>query len=169
MKLTWSPAVTLDGNIATSTGNSDWPTETDGKIFSELVKSNGFVIVGASTFEQYKGEVFPIDGAMTFVWTRHPDSHDDMPGVTYISGTPDLVIESITNKGFAKGVLAGGSTTNNAFVAAGLVDEITATIYPLLLGNGMPLLSLNNFELKLRLLETKEIGDGVIRNRYKVL
>lgn len=32
MKLIWNPGVTLDGNIATADGNSDWPTDASGKL-----------------------------------------------------------------------------------------------------------------------------------------
>lgn len=169
MKLIWSPAVTLDGNIATADGNSDWPTDEDGKLFEELVKRCKAVIVGRKTFEQYKGEVFPIEGATTFVWTHQPETGEPYNGVEYISGEPKDVLADLANKGFSECVLAGGTITNNAFVGAGLVDEITATIYPLLFGNGMGLLTLNNFDLKLELLETKQIGDGVVRNHYRVV
>jgi hypothetical protein len=58
VKLIWSPAVTLDGNIAKADGNSDWPTNTDGEQFHELVRRCGCVIVGRNTYGQYKGEVF---------------------------------------------------------------------------------------------------------------
>lgn len=169
MKLVWSPAVTLDGNIATADGNSDWPIDADGALFEELVRSCKAVIVGHTTFEQYKGEVFPIEGATTFVWTHHPETGEPYEGVEYISGEPAEVLESLEKKGYTECVLAGGTITNNAFVAAGLVNEITATIYPLLFGKGMPLLSLENTELHLELLESKPIGDGVIRNHYKIL
>lgn len=169
MKLTWSPAVTLDGNIATADGNSDWPTETDGNLFDELIKKCGAVIVGRKTFEQYKGEVFPVEGAITYVWTHQPETGEPYDGVEYVSGDPKDVLASLEQKGHAECVLAGGTITNNAFMGAGLVDEITATVYPLLFGNGMGLLTLDNFEAKLELIETKLIGDGVVRNHYKVL
>lgn len=169
MKLTWSPAVTLDGNIAKADGDSDWPTETDGNLFNESVRKCGCVIAGRRTFEQYKGEVFPIDGAATFVWTTKPETGEQYDGVEYISGSPEEVLTAIEQKGFKECVLAGGSETNNAFVSAGLVDEVTATIYPLLFGKGMPLLSAEGCDIQLELLETKEIGDGVVRNHYKVL
>lgn len=169
MKLIWSPAVTLDGNIAMADGNSNWPSETDGNLFQELVKECGAVIVGRKTFEQYKGEVFPIEGAITYVWTHQPETGESYSGVEYISGKPKGVLANLEQKGHTKCVLAGGTITNNAFMGAGLVDEIIATIYPLLFGKGMGLLTLDNFEVKLELLETKPIGDGVIRNHYKVL
>lgn len=66
-------------------------------------------------------------------------------------------------------MLAGGTTTNNAFMAAALVDEIMADIHPLLLGKGMGALTLDDLEAKLELIETKPIGDGVVRNHYRVL
>lgn len=169
MKLILNPAITLDGNIAMADGNSDWPTEEDGNLFHELVKKCGAVIVGKNTFEQYKGAVFPIDGAVTYVWTHNPDVSEIADGVEYISGEPSDVLKKIETNGPNDCVLAGGTITNNAFVKAGLVDEIMVTIYPLLFGNGMRLLTLDNFELKLELLETKQIGGGVVRNHYKVL
>ena len=169
MKVIWSPAVTLDGNIAKADGNSDWPTETDGNQFHELIKKCGCVIVGKNTFEQYRGEVFPVEGAVTFVWTHHPETGEKQEGVEYISGSPKEVVSGIEKKGYQECVLAGGSTTNDAFVGAGLVDEITATIYPLLFGSGMRLLSGDGVDIELELIDSTNIGDGVIRNRYKVV
>lgn len=169
MKLIWSPAVTLDGNIATADGNSDWPTDTDGGQFHRLISECGAVIVGRRTFEQYKGQVFPVEGTMTFVWTTQPENGQHYDNVQYLRGTPEEVVKLIETKGFSKCVLAGGTLTNNAFASADLIDEISATIYPLLLGNGMGLLTLENFEQRLELLDTSQIGDGVIRNKYKVL
>lgn len=58
MKLIWSPAVTLDGNIATADGNSDWPTTKDGELFSELVKQYGAVIVGRVTLSNTRERSF---------------------------------------------------------------------------------------------------------------
>ncbi|MDB5175636.1 MAG: dihydrofolate reductase [Candidatus Saccharibacteria bacterium] len=169
MKLIWSPAITLDGNIAKADGNSDWPTGTDGNQFHELIQKCGCVIVGKNTYNQYKGEVFPVEGAITFVWTHSPEDSEKNEGVEYISGNPKQVLEAVARKGYDECVLAGGSATNDAFVSAGLVDEISATIYPLLFGTGMRLLSGNDIDIQLEFISSTNIGDGVIRNRYKVI
>lgn len=169
MKLIWSPALTLDGQIATADGNSDWPTDASGELFHELIRQCGAVIVGHTSYKQYKGSVFPVEGATTFVWTHEPEAGEPNEGVEYISGEPAEVLAKLEKRGFTACVLAGGTETNNAFMKAGLVDEITADIHPLLLGKGMGLLTLENFETKLELIETKPIGDGVVRNHYRVL
>lgn len=168
MKLIWSPAITLDGNIATSDGNSDWPTETDGEAFHTLIQKCGCVIVGNNTYKQYKGEVFPVKNALTFVWTKNVEQLDE-DGIKYISGKPDEVLQQIEDQGYTECVLAGGTITNNAFVSANLVDEISVTIYPLLFGSGMRLLSADNIAIKLEFINSENIGDGVIRNHYKVI
>lgn len=169
MKVIWNSAITLDGNIAKVDGNSDWPIEADSKLFNQQVQKSGAVIIGRNTFEQYKGEVFPIEGATTFVWTQNIQSCELHYGVEYVSGTVNNIVELLERSGYTECVLAGGSITNNAFVSAGLIDEIIVTIYPLLFGHGMRFLSVENCDIKLKLLESKNIGEGVIRNIYKVL
>lgn len=169
MKLIWSPAITLDGQIATADGNSDWPTDGSGELFHELIQQCGAVIVGHTSYKQYKDSVFPVEGATTFVWTHEPETGEPNEGVEYISGEPAEVLAELEKRGLTQCVLAGGTATNNAFMEAGLIDEITADIHPLLLGKGMSALTLENFEAKLELLETRRIGDGVVRNYYKVL
>lgn len=169
IKVIWSPAITLDGNIATADGNSDWPTDESGKLFHELIRSYGAVIVGHTTYKQYKGSVFPVEGATTFVWTHSSEKGEPNGGVVYVSGEPGEVLAELEKRGFTGCILAGGMATNDAFIQAGMVDEITADIHPLLLGNGMGALTLENFEAKLELLDTRPIGDGVVRNHYIVM
>lgn len=111
---------------------------------------------------------FPVEGATTFVWTHNPTAAEEHEGVEYIGGSPKEVMEVIEKKGYKECVLAGGSTTNDAFVSAGLVDEVTVTIYPLLFGSGMKLLS-GKIDIELELIDSANIGDGVIRNRYRVI
>lgn len=169
MRVIWNPAITLDGNIAKSDGNSDWPTDEDGRLFEEAVQKCGAVIVGNRTYRQYKGKVFPIENSTTYVWTTNERQASSTQEVVFVSGTPQQVLDKIQKDGHEVCVLAGGTETNSAFVSAGLISEISITIYPLLLGNGMRLLNLDEFELKLELQSSSQIGNGVIHNRYKVL
>lgn len=167
LKIIWSPAITLDGYIAKLDGNSDWVSDEDGKLFQNLIRKTGCVIVGHKTYEQYKGQVFPVAGATTYVWTQKPESQEQEEGVKYVSGSPAEVAKTLENSGYRQAVLAGGGETNDAFVSSGLVSEIIATIYPLVFGEGIRMLS-KHADLKLELLETINLGDGTIRQRYLV-
>ncbi len=167
LKIIWSPAITLDGYIARTNGDSDWVSDEDGKLFHKLIKNTGCVIVGRKTYEQYKGQAFPVKGATTFVWTRHPETAQKEATVEYISGEPSNVAKQIEEKGFSQAVLAGGGITNNAFVALGFVTEVVVTIYPMTFGIGIKMLS-EECNLSLELLDSQDIGGGVIRQRYRV-
>lgn len=167
MRVIWSPAVTLDGYIARSNGDSDWVSDEDGKLFHELIRRTGCVIVGRKTYEQYKGEVFPVKHATTFVWTRHPETGSKTAGVEFVSGEPTEIARLLQKKGFKEAVLAGGGETNDAFVGSGMVKEIIITIYPMTFGEGIKLLS-KECELELQLLESQQVGDGIIRQHYRV-
>ena len=167
MKLIWNPALTLDGYIARTNGDSDWVSDEDSEFFRGLIKQAGCVIVGRKTFDQYKGDVFPVPGATTFVWTRKPAEQMAETGVEYISGEPQQVLDLLAKKGFTEAVLAGGGQTNGAF--APFVSEIFANIYPMTFGAGIHLLGDAICELQLKLLEVKQLSDGICQHHYKVL
>lgn len=169
MKIIWNPAVTLDGYIAKLDGDSDWVSEEDSTSFHNLIRQCGCVIVGHRTYEQYKGDVFPVRNATTFVWSRASQERQREQGVEYVRGRPDELINVLAQRGFRQTVLAGGTRTNSAFVAAGLVDEIIANIYPLTFGEGIKLIDGPECQLTLALIDSKALSHGVVQHRYKVV
>jgi len=168
MHVVWNPAITLDGYIALPDGNADWVTDEDGRLFWELVRQAGCVIVGRTTYDMYRGEVYPVPGATTFVWTSRPETLEPAKGVMAVSGTAPQILAQVAAKGFTQAVLAGGGRTNNAFAAAGLIDEVIANIYPVLFGSGIKILDGTAGALTLELRESRPIAGGLIRNYYNV-
>src|SRR5579862_7277889 len=166
MKLIWNPAMTLDGYIAKLDGDSDWVAEQDSQFFRSLVRQAGCVIAGRNTYDQYKGDVFPIDGAFTYVLTSRPHDAEPADGVEFITATPKELIHKLAAAGFEAAVLAGGSQTNSAFVAAGLVDEIVVNIYPMLFGQGLQLVQGAQCALELKLTATTVLDGGIVQCRY---
>lgn len=169
MKIIWSPAVTLDGYIAEAGGNADWVSDQDEALFRDLVKQSGCVIVGHTTYRQYKNEIYPVPGAMTFVLATHPEREEPRNGVAFIHGTPQEIIVQLESRGFRQAVLAGGGQTNSAFVTAGLVDEVVATMYPLIFGKGVKLVGGISRQLDLRLVDVLRLKNDVVRHRYLVV
>jgi len=167
MKVIWNPALTLDGYIAKKDGDSDWVADADSEFFRNLIKESGCVMVGRTTYEQYKGEVFPVAGATTFVLTSHPEDGQPEEGVELVNSSPEELVANLKQRGFTQAVLAGGSETNSRFAGAGLIDEIIANIYPMAFGEGMKLLS--GCELSLELIDVRQLPGGIVQHHYKVL
>jgi dihydrofolate reductase len=60
-------------------------------------------------------------------------------------------------------LVAGSATLVNSLLKENLVDEIRLLIYPVVLGKGKRLFT---SDAKLRLIETKAFGSGVVMLRY---
>ena len=54
------------------------------------------------------------------------------------------------------------------FLQAGLIDELTITRVPLLLGGGIPLFGADAPEQRLRLLAVTQSDNGFVQERYAV-
>lgn len=168
MKVIMYPAITLDGFIATNEGNSDWVTPADEQIFEDECKKAGCVIVGRTTFEQYKDQIYPIEGTVTYVVTSKAGDFESSDTIKFVRPDAAAICEQIAKDGFSAALLSGGGETNGLFAAAGKIDEAIISIYPQLLGSGVRMLGSAQAGLSLKLLDSQNIGDGVIQNRYKV-
>ena len=168
MKIIWYPAVSLDGFIAGPGGNSDWVTDDDAGLFDELVSSSRAVIVGRTTFDQYRGQLFPARGAKTYVVTADDRLVSDDPSFEYVTGGALEVMRSLGHDNQTQAVLAGGGQVNGLFAAANLIDEAWISVYPLILGAGTRLLGNYEGRLKLTLQQGYALPGGVVHNRYDV-
>ena len=65
-------------------------------------------------------------------------------------------------------IYVDGGTVIQDFLSKGLVDEITVTIVPILIGNGKPYSRLLPKDLYLQHLKTTVYDFGFVQNKYKV-
>jgi dihydrofolate reductase len=164
------PAISLDGYIARGDGDSGFVHEEDERLFVEEVLNAGCVIVGIKTFKQYQAVIYPIKGAVNFVCTSNYQSlqMDESDGVRYVGGAVHSIVQQIQTAGFTSAVLSGGGDTNGRFAAAGAINEILVSIYPIVLGSGIGMFGSRQPDLNLQLIESRTIASGIIRHRYKV-
>ena len=80
---------------------------------------------------------------------------------------PEVLLNSLAERGLGS-VWVDGAQTLKTFLAAGLVDMITVTRIPVLIGEGRPLFGALSVDLKLEHLETTSFESGVFQSRYKV-
>jgi dihydrofolate reductase len=135
--------MSLDGFIAGPNGEADWiNTDPDPEFdFKAYYSQFDTIIMGRLTFEVVKGAG---GGGSTpdmqvFVCSRTllPKDH---PGVTIV-GDPKGVIGELRSKPGKDVWLWGGGSLFRSFVELGLVDTVEVAVVPVLLGEGVPLLS----------------------------
>lgn len=134
-------AMSLDGCIAGPRGELDWlevaadPDEDYG--FAAFVESTDVVAMGRNTWEAIAAvEELPYRGRPIEVLTGRP--LDPRPGVTAVSRTAAECVPAWSELGYERVYVDGGRVVRD-FLAAGLLDDLTITVIPVILGSGIRL------------------------------
>nr|AIA15182.1 RibD C-terminal domain protein [uncultured bacterium]AIA15224.1 RibD C-terminal domain protein [uncultured bacterium] len=162
MKVILIAALSADGFIARNTDElADWTGSEDKKLFVELTKRAGVMVMGRTTFETI-GRALP--GRQTIVYSHRPL---EIPGVTVTDESPTDLVQRLAATGQQELAICGGAAVYTQFMQAGVVDELYLTVVPCLFGGGVTLFS-QPLESSLRLLETRSLSDDVITLHYEV-
>ncbi|GAK03610.1 dihydrofolate reductase [Geomicrobium sp. JCM 19037] len=150
-------AVSLDGYIATENEQLDWLFEVDGEgdngisAFYETVDT---VLMGRKTYDWVKKETinegFPYQDKRTFVFTNQ--FLDGEPSVQRVHEDLESFVNQLKQESGKNIWLVGGGELVSSFLKADLLDEITVTVAPKLIGKGVRLFpemnSKHNLSLK---------------------
>ena len=178
-------ATSVDGYIATRNGNIDWLTSQptiDGEDFgfADFLKTMDVMIMGRNTFNVVVGfgkEAWAYADLPVVVWTRNMDNVPRpawLPSSVSIqsASSPKELLEQLlkVNEGYKRAYIDGGKTVQS-FLNAGLIDEMTITKIPLVLGDGIPLFSPSDEgkQQPLAHLSTKAYPNGFVVSKYKVV
>jgi dihydrofolate reductase len=113
------------------------PTGEDAKWLEEVTGRIGAVVGGRWTYEaaEHWGDENPW-GLPFFIVTHRPDEQPEGDAFTFVSGVREA-IEQATAAAGAKDVhVMGGADVIRQALEAGLVDELTIIIAPVVLGGG---------------------------------
>jgi len=157
-------AMTLDGKIAKNSEHfPDWTSREDKKLFAEISKSHGVVLMGEKTFATFPA---PLKDRLNVVFTLNENS-PEIPGVKWMTGDVKKALEELEKLGYASVLLGGGAYLNSLFLKKKLIDEIIVTIEPKIFGSGISLFS-GEYDVDLELLEMKKINKNTLMLRYRV-
>jgi dihydrofolate reductase len=161
-------AASLDGFIARSDGGIDWLSvvERSGEDygFGEFMASVDTLVLGRKTWETALGfPEWPYAGKRVVVMSRHPRAARH--GETFHPGPPEALVAALAEAG-ARHLYVDGGATIRAFLAAGLVDELTLSVIPVLLGAGIPLFGDGVREAPLTLRSCRGFDAGLVQLRY---
>jgi dihydrofolate reductase len=163
----------LDGFIARKNGDIDWlpSVDTSGEDFGykEFISSVDQLVMGRHTFEKVLTfDTWPyLDKKVIVLSSGNPIIPNDlMDKVEVLNLTPGDLLGTLTEKGCRHIYLDGGRTIQ-LFLKEGLVDEMTITTIPILIGDGLPLFGPLQQDVKFQLMASKFFNNGFVQNKYK--
>lgn len=166
MKVILLMTITLDGRIALdSEHKADWSEKADKKIFVELTKRAGVIIMGSRTYDTIGS---PLSGRKNIVLTRDKSRASTEANLVFTDQTPAEIVSSLEKEGFEEAVLIGGQSVNTLFAQVKLIDQIVVTISPLVFGRGLSLFD-ETISMHLRLQTLEKLGDNSLIASYAVL
>jgi dihydrofolate reductase len=140
-KVAYGGAMSLDGFIAGPNGEYDWIIMDPDIDFVELMGRFDTFLIGRKTFEAMRrvgSDVAALSGTQNIVFSRTLNPAE-YPQVT-ISDDAERIVADLRMKPGKDIALFGGGELFRSLLAAGLVDEVSVSLIPVLLGGGIPLL-----------------------------
>lgn len=161
-------ATSLDGYIARPDGTFDFlsiverPGEDYG--FADFFATVDALVVGRNTYQTALGfPEWPYAGKRCIVLTHReaPSVH----GEQFFSGAAPALVEQLALAGAQRLYVDGGAVIRD-FLAAGLIDDMTLSVVPVLLGRGIPLFGAEVPEQRLKLESSQAYASGLVQLRY---
>ena len=167
-------ATSLDGYIADKNGGINWlqaipNPNNDDMGYVDFTNEIDALVMGRTTFETvcsfdvdwpYNKPVFVLSNKLKEI----PNTHKGKAFL--VKGTLTEILEQIYQKGCHRLYIDGGTTIRN-FLKEDLIDEMTITTIPILLGGGSSLFAELPKALNFELVKTKTYLNQVTQNQYK--
>jgi dihydrofolate reductase len=182
--VTYSMGVSLDGYIAGPDGEFDW-TEPDEDVFrfvTDEIREVGVHLLGRRLYEtMLYWETADQDPSLDDLLLEWAALWKPLPKVVFsttlsaVQGNARLasggLVEEIERLRAEPGegdIAIGGASLAAEAAALGLIDEYRATVYPLLVGGGIPFFAQRGRRVDLELVESRTFSSRVIYLRYRV-
>ncbi len=170
-------ATSLDGYIARTDGAIDWLEHANKRVpagedcgYGAFISTVDVLVMGRNTFEQALGfKPWPYAGKRVVVLSRGAVRIPEAlaGSVSATSEAPAVLVARLAREG-AQHLYIDGGLTIQAFLAAGLLDEVTITTIPVLLGSGKPLFGPLAADVTLERVDTRSWAFGFVQNRYRI-
>lgn len=170
-------ATSLDGFIARENDALDWLDEANKSVpkqedlgFKQFFDSIDLIIMGRITFEKVLTfDKWPYGKNKVIVLSSHnvgiPSQLQKV--VCHSDLNPKDLIEKLS-KEKVKRVYVDGGNTIRRFLSANLLDEITITVIPVLLGRGKPLFADIEGDIPVELIRSQAYPFGYVQSTYKI-
>lgn len=163
-------AASLDGFIATAEGSVAWLERFQGTDYGyeAFVAGIGTLVMGRATYDQVTAfGAWPYAGKRCLVLSRRGIANPPEGVEAWKGDAPSLAahLGGLTERVW----VVGGGKLIAGLLAAGAITELDLFVMPELLGRGIPLFAGGHPPaLALRLMETQNWPNGVVRLRYNI-
>jgi dihydrofolate reductase len=161
-------ATSLDGFIAKPDGTFDFLSiveQADEDYgFADFFATVDALVIGRNTYETALGfPEWPYAGKRCFVLTHRetPSIH----GEQFFAGEPAALVEQLALTGALRLYVDGGAVIRT-FLAENLIDDLTISIIPVLLGQGISLFGAEVPEQRLVLERSHAFASGLVQLTY---
>ncbi|MGY2491628.1 dihydrofolate reductase family protein [Cupriavidus sp. CP313] len=170
-------ATSLDGFIARADGDLDWllsaTTSSDDHGYAAYMQSVDTLLLGRNTYEKVLTfDPWPYAGKRVMVMSNTlaadavpPALADD---VRLLRGTVREAAAALAAAG-ATSVYVDGGKLIQSFLADGLIDTLTITRIPVLIGHGIALFGDAGHDIQLAHLRTTTYESGFVQSTYRVV
>jgi len=159
-------AMSTDGYIARRDGSIDWLDQVQGPDYgyATFFSSIDTLVIGRATYETVLGfGEWPYDGKRVIVLTHRPAAAQC--GETFTAATPAELVAQLRD---ARRVYVDGGNVIRQFLAANLIDDITLSVVPIILGDGNRLFAGGEGEHALVLQSSQAWPSGLMQLRYRL-
>lgn len=177
MKASVYIATSLDGFIARKDGSLDWLDESNKYVpegedcgFQTFFDSVDTLIMGRKTFEKVMSfGQWPYGNTPVVILSRNPMTFPlHIPDtVSHSSEQPGPLLDRLSGEGVTHVYIDGGATIQS-FLSYNLIDEVTITTIPALLGEGITLFGTLEKDIHLTHVHTKAYDFGFVQTTYQV-
>jgi dihydrofolate reductase len=171
-------ATSVDGFIAKPDGDIEWlhnPEYAEAKFngldYDEFMSTVDAIVMGRNSYEKVRTFGFwPYENMPVIILTSRPmDIPEELhEKIRVESLVPTQLVSMLGSEGYKHLYIDGGKTIQE-FLKAGLVNDITITRIPILLGSGIPLFGELDHAVPVRLIATSSSDNGFVQVRYKVV
>jgi dihydrofolate reductase len=170
-------ATSLDGYIARENGELDWLDAAQATVpegedlgYYKFMETVDVLVMGRKTYEKVLSfGMWPYEDTPVIVLSSNKIEipNDLVKSVSCSSESPKELCARLGNEG-AKRLYIDGGITIQRFLSEGLINDITITIIPVILGSGVPLFGNSGNDISLKHVATKTYDFGFVQLTYEV-
>lgn len=171
-------ALSLDGFLARPDGGLDWLDEANRTIpqgedcgYRTFFSSVDALVMGRKTFETvWAFPAWPYGEKPVVVRSRSlPSLPSGAPeSVSLSDESPRDLVDRLGERGHRRLYVDGGETIR-AFLTEDLIDDLTITWIPIVLGSGVPLFGAEPRDRRLECVSTRTYRFGFVQTLYRVV